>query len=643
MDAVPYQAREGFSEQLTRVFVTQDEIDAFLIRHYVFSGQNRTDVYAFFCQHPNFKERADFMRKRYGIGGASVALPGYDDFGCNYDGKGIELYKGSITESDNTTMLRWNDVAKRIGQLIEEGRYLTAEEVAKLPEYEREKIAEMVVKFYASLPKDIESPFQEGEDLLYGEVLDEIALKLSIEVDAVRLHAKMMEDLKSFVLDTDDRWAEDRLDLAIKVGNYIEGKYSIYRTEMTESEVEESVDRANEPLQLSLFDYFDVGEAVTGVTVQADREVARDGREGFFAGTQNDVVGERINYRIKDDELGVGGPKEKFRNNLEAIRCLKRIEEENRLATPEEQEVLARYVGWGGISQAFDKNNEQWKDEYTELKSVLTPEEHRDARASVLTAFYTSPVVIRAMYEVLERMGLSEGNVLEPSCGIGNFMGMLPESMEAVNMYGVEIDSITGRIAKQLYQKNSISVQGFEKTDLQDNFFDAVIGNVPFGENQVADSNYDRYHFKIHDYFIARSIDLARPGGVIAVVTSAGTMDKADDKARRYFAQRAELLGAVRLPNTAFKRNAGTEAVADILFFQKRDRPCLEEPEWVKSVEVDGSLLVDREMSMDDRQDSSSRHTPLARNDNGKNAQDDVVGRIKGQYAVWNGYYGQAV
>ncbi len=291
---------------------------------------------------------------------------------------------------------------------------------------------------------------------------------------------------------------------------------------------------------------------------------------------------EKINFHITDDDLGAGGPKQKFRANMDAILLLKTLEQENRLATPEEQETLSRFVGWGGIPAAFDDKNEAWAAEYAELKAALTPEEYREARASTLNAFYTSPTVIKAMYEALGNMGLQKGNVLEPSCGIGNFMGLVPETMDGLNMYGVEIDSISGKIAKQLYQKNNISVQGFETAAYPDSFFDCVIGNVPFGAYKVADRRYDRHNFMIHDYFIAKSLDLVRPGGVVAVVTSSGTMDKQSASVRQYIANRADLLGAIRLPNNAFQRNAGTGVVADILFFQKRDRASLEQPEWVE-------------------------------------------------------------
>ena len=289
----------------------------------------------------------------------------------------------------------------------------------------------------------------------------------------------------------------------------------------------------------------------------------------------------RNQYHITNDELGHGTPKEKFRANIAAIQMLKKCEDENRLATPEEQEWLSGYVGWGGLSDAFDESKTAWSTEYLELKSVLTPEEYAAARETTLTAFYTPPVVIRAMYQVLENMGLKSGNILEPSCGIGNFIGMKPESLSDCRIYGVELDSISGRIARQLYQKSTVAIQGYEEADLPDSFFDVAVGNVPFGQFKVSDQRYDRHSFLIHDYFFAKTLDKIRPGGVIAFITSSGTMDKKNPAVRKYMAQRAELLGAVRLPNDTFRKNAGTEVTADILFLQKRDRIVETEPDWM--------------------------------------------------------------
>ena len=303
---------------------------------------------------------------------------------------------------------------------------------------------------------------------------------------------------------------------------------------------------------------------------------------------------DRHNFRITDDAIGIGGAKEKFRNNMAAINLLHELEIENRLATPEEQEVLSRYVGWGGLSMAFDEHNAAWAEEFKELYASLSPEEYRAAMESTLTAFYTPPVVIRAMYDALDRLGFSQGNILEPSCGTGNFFGLLPDSMQNSKLHGVEIDSLTGRIAKQLYQKANIAIEGFEKTNLPDGHFDVVLGNVPFGEIRVNDSRYNAQKFLIHDYFFAKALDKVRAGGVVMFITSKGTMDKASPEVRKYIAQRAELLGAIRLPDNTFKANAGTEVTSDILILQKRDRVMDIEPDWVHLDTDDNGVTMNR-------------------------------------------------
>lgn len=303
---------------------------------------------------------------------------------------------------------------------------------------------------------------------------------------------------------------------------------------------------------------------------------------------------ERINYRITDDALGVAGAKTRFQNNIAAIHALNQIELEKRLATAEEQEVLSKYTGWGALPQVFDENNTAWAKEFSELQALLSPEDYASARATTLNAHYTSPVVIRAMYQALENMGFSRGNILEPACGIGNFFGMLPDRMQESRLFGVELDGITGRIAKQLYQKSNITVSGFEETNLPDSFFDVAVGNVPFGSYKLTEKRYDKYNFLIHDHFFAKAIDKVRPGGVIAFITSKGTMDKQNPAVRKYIAQRADLIGAVRLPNTAFKANAGTEVTSDIIFLQKRDRIVDVEPEWVHIGQTETGIPVNQ-------------------------------------------------
>ena len=299
-----------------------------------------------------------------------------------------------------------------------------------------------------------------------------------------------------------------------------------------------------------------------------------------------------VNFHITDDDLGIGTAKEKFRRNVEAIRTLEKIESENRIATLEEQEVLSQYVGWGGLADAFDESKSAWANEYQELKGLLSEQEYASARESTLNAHYTSPAIIRSIYDSLDKMGFEKGNVLEPAMGIGNFFGMLPEKMQESRLYGVELDGITGRIAKQLYPNADIKITGFEKTDYPNDFFDVAIGNVPFGQYKVADKQYDKQNFLIHDYFFAKTLDKVRPGGVVAFVTSKGTMDKKSPEVRKYLVQRAELLGAVRLPNTAFKENAGTEVTSDILFLKKRDRVMDLEPDWVHLSEDENGIAM---------------------------------------------------
>ena len=302
-----------------------------------------------------------------------------------------------------------------------------------------------------------------------------------------------------------------------------------------------------------------------------------------------------VNYHISFNEaetIGKGfAPKEKFRQNIEAIRTLEKIEGEHRTATPEEQEVLAKYVGWGGLADAFDSSKANWANEYQELKSLLSPEEYASARESTLNAHYTSPVIIQAIYDAVGKMGFTRGNVLDPAAGIGNFYGCLPEEMQGSRLYGAELDGLTGRIAKQLYPHADIKITGFENTSYPNDFFDVAVGNVPFGQYKVSDRQYDKHNFLIHDYFFAKTLDKVRPGGIVAFVTSKGTMDKKNPEVRKYLAQRAELLGAVRLPNTAFKENAGTEVTSDILFLKKRDRVMDIEPDWVHLTEKDGIVM----------------------------------------------------
>ena len=444
---------------VTEDFITADEIDHTLSKGSGFvHGSFR--IYDFYHQDHTLKETADFLKNEYGTGGSSHALAGSDHSYKDHDAKGIKLSKGSIFTPDAEVLLSWQVVAKRIGKLIKEDRYLTPAAKEKYAQYKQEQKE----KALQQAKEELDGVIGEPEVLLENNALEDISAE---------------------------------------------------------------------------------------------------------------------NYVISDMELGVGTAKEKFQRNVEAIRTLETIESEKRPATNEEQEVLSKYVGWGGLADAFDETKSAWAKEYAELKNLLSEEEYISARESTLNAHYTSPVIIQGIYRTLQRMGFTKGNLLEPSMGIGNFFGMLPETMRESHLYGVELDSLTGRIARLLYPKANITVDGYEKTAFPNDFFDAAVGNVPFGQYKVADKKYDKYNFLIHDYFFGKTLDQVRPGGVIAFITSKGTMDKENPKVRKYIAQRAELLGAVRLPNTAFKANAGTEVTSDILFLQKRDRIVDIEPDWV--------------------------------------------------------------
>ena len=870
----PYQAREGFQWNTQKVFITDDEINAFLAGGGPYSD-GRLATYSFFLTHTEKAERAAFLKDRYGVGGSSHALSRADDSHASYDGRGLELARGIYGKPDALVKLKWNQAAERVARLIDQSLYLKPADYSRMPNYEREQMANRVIGFYYHLPDEVERPFE--RELLNEDARKKLPIMLADPEQAAELLEKMDAALLSVPLDSPE-YAEKSKTLA-ELHQYVEGTYTIFpekkkaveisvsetgqislfdiwaqeqesKEHSTTAVVEEpqkqmarysrnvgdylyleddrlykiervtdsliylkdmerpawaarvlrpnqyDAELAKNPLndyllagqesalkdsrcvykeclytmldavqQSEIYPYLrdrdvDADEAekelrnkidelleqnaetaplyleasekwenfkdwlvedifqrtyqdmmpdsrdavalyqndphspqwVRGMMVDASaqeikpshknldsaeqqdfrNEVERTVFEALdkaqvayedFTPEQMDVIyavaenggsleellnpefspeqmqliadvqtrtdaihrsaaddavkpltskpmtteevnqarkeknlpldtdtaqkppaqpkQEPINFHITDNDLGAGGAKTKFKANIEAIRLLQTLDAEQRQATAEEQEVLSRYVGWGGIPQAFDEKNADWAKEYAELKSLLPADEYSEARASTLNAFYTSPTVIKAMYESLSNMGLSKGNVLEPSCGVGNFMGLVPESMENIKMYGVELDSVSGRIAQQLYQKNKIAVQGFETMQFPDSFFDCVVGNVPFGNYKVPDKRYDRHNFLIHDYFIAKSLDLVRPGGVVAVVTSSGTMDKKDSSVREYLANRADLVGAIRLPNNAFQRNANTSVVADILFLQKRDRAAVERAAWV--------------------------------------------------------------
>ena len=591
-EVIPYQARDGFAWKEHQMFITQDEIDAFLARGGPYS-KDRLKTYSFYLLNENEKSRTDFIKEKYGTNKRIHALPDVDEFYVNYDRKGLLLARGDDNSPYASISLSWKKVANRISYLIRNDQFLQAEDYVHMPEYEREQMANKILSFYARLPEGIDRPFTND---FFGDVSRaELMAVLEGTEQTEELLQKMDAALAALPLDFEAYGTnyQQKTELLSELHQYVEGTYTIFPT----PEAEPSF-AGPSGHQMTMFDFLDT-KSVTEPTVVDMSDVEEIEEEEVTAKEdipesqeQEKAVLEPHNFRIQDNDLGAGGPKAKYKTNMEAIHLLQTLEKEERLATPEEQEILSRYVGWGGIPQAFEESNSSWANEYLELKNTLSSEEYSAARASTLNAFYTSPTVIRSMYEVLENMGLKQGNILEPSCGVGNFMGLIPESMGKANMYGVELDPVSGRIAKQLYQKNKIAVQGFEETSYPDSFFDCVIGNVPFGAYQVSDRRYDRHHFMIHDYFIAKSLDLVRPGGVVAVVTSSGTMDKQNPAVRQYIANRAELLGAIRLPNNAFQRNANTSVVSDILFFQKRDRASIEEPEWLNLKETQEGYSV---------------------------------------------------
>ena len=585
-EVIPYQARDGFVWKEHQMFITQDEIESFLARGGPYS-KDRLKTYSFYLLNENEKSRTDFVKEKYGANKRIHALPDVDDFYVNYDRKGLLLARGDDNSPYASISLSWKKVANRISYLIRNDQFLQAEDYVHMPEYEREQMANKILSFYARLPEGIDRPFT--NDFLGAVSRAELMAVLERTEQTEELLQKMDAALAALPLDFEAYGTnyQQKTELLSELHQYAEGTYTIFPTPEAEPSFAEPSGH-----QMTMFDFLDT-KAVAEPTVVDMSDVEEIEEEEVTAKEdipesqeQEKAVLEPHNFRIQDNDLGAGGPKAKYKANMEAIHLLQTLEKEERLATPEEQKILSRYVGWGGIPQAFEESNSSWANEYLELKNTLSPEEYSAARASTLNAFYTSPTVIRSMYDALENMGLKQGNILEPSCGVGNFMGLIPESMGKANMYGVELDPVSGRIAKQLYQKNKIAVQGFEETSYPDSFFDCVIGNVPFGAYQVSDRRYDRHHFMIHDYFIAKSLDLVRPGGVVAVVTSSGTMDKQNPAVRQYIANRAELLGAIRLPNNAFQRNANTSVVSDILFFQKRDRASIEEPEWLNLKET---------------------------------------------------------
>ena len=613
-------------------FITQDEIDSILTGGSGVSG-GKLRIYEYFQQGHDSKDNIAFLKNEYGTGGRSHALIGNDQSWEDHDAKGIKLSKGSIMEPYATAILSWNIVEKRIRELVAEDRYLNQAEKEELESRYLESAAEelsdeentadrTIADEEREIAESIQPVEESAEKVLTADDIQNIQYisaeysnfghtaeyELEADIDGERqtLHYEVTRhdgDEESFSIHTDENDVYDRLSGAeltkleeklsdeVRVGRYAQKIEKAESMEDLDNIRFEFMDDESFPRRLTGRFWEAYGEKENDLSPTPDDDLALEPEtkeESTERAPAVDKTGAE-NFRITDDHLGAGGPKEKFRRNIAAIETLKQVESENRVATPEEQQILSQYVGWGGLADAFDESKSNWSDEYVQLKGLLTDEEYKAARESTLNAHYTSPVIIRSIYEALGNMGFEKGNVLEPAMGVGNFFGMLPEKMQDSRLYGVELDDITGRIARQLYPKADVRISGFEKTDFQNDFFDVAIGNVPFGNYQVPDRAYDKLGFQIHDYFFAKTLDKVRPGGIVAFVTSKGTMDKQSPQVRKYLAQRAELVGAVRLPNTAFKENAGTEVTSDILFFKKRDRLMDIEPDWVHlSTNADG-------------------------------------------------------
>lgn len=555
-------------EKKTSAFTfSQEIIDAILANGSGFS-EGKMRIYEQFEKSLSAKENADFLKNEYGWGGSYPVIigAGIDE---SHDGKGITITKGIGKEKPHIT-LSWSQVEKRIGELIRMDRYLNPKEKERYPQWlesqeeHRAKIEETKrnreILSNAPPEQEVEPTEKEPEEAeQLQDVQYEYHLGDKVYIGASEYEILSVDDERVMLYDYDMPLFNkefSRTEFDRKVRENPMNKHLIVK--------EEPAEERNEKEPEPLVPAWEQKKKVKGFDLHPDVSMA-----------------ERHTFNLKENEVETVGKKERFRRNIMAIQLLKKCQEENRFATPEEQIILSKYVGWGGLSEAFDENNSAWATEYLELSSVLTPEEYASARESTLTAFYTPPEVITAIYKAMEQMGFKEGNLLEPSCGIGNFIGMLPDTMQDSKIYGVELDTISAGIAQQLYQKTTIAAQGFEETNLPDSFFDGVVGNVPFGDFKVSDKRYDKHKFLIHDYFFAKSLDKLRPGGVMALVTSKGTMDKETLAVRKYIAQRAELLGAIRLPNNTFKGNAGTEVISDILILQKRDRLIDIEPDWV--------------------------------------------------------------
>ena len=579
---------ENSEKSVSDLEFTQEFVDRYLTEQH---RDTKFSIYEQFSKSLSTENNINYLKNLYGISGATSTIKGAG-IGVNTDYKGVRFNRGYFDASAKEQLFKWNYIEKRIKTLIHEDRYLNSKELEEYPKWldEKDQEREFIEASNNLAEKIIEEPTEEKYEYQYH-----LGDKVYIGADEYEI-------------------------LSIGISNVVlyDFKYPLFNREMSKEEFDRKVQEnpANDHLKVKVSDIKDntneepssieenVKEEIS-LPIEDEPEVQEENIVPVFEKKKSNKIrsfdihpeipiSDRNQFKITNDNLGEGSPREKFNNNVEAIRVLKKCEEENRFATPQEQEILSKYVGWGGLPQAFDEKDSSWSNEYGILKDLLDEKEYSQARESTLTAFYTPPVVIRSMYKALENMGLKTGNILEPSCGVGNFIGMLPDSLEDCKLYGIELDSISGRIARQLYQKSTVAVQGYEDTNLPNSFFDVAVGNVPFGDFKVLDKKYDKHKFLIHDYFFAKTLDKVRPGGVIAFITSKGTLDKENPSVRKYIAQRADLLGAIRLPNNTFKANAGTEVTSDIIFLQKRDSITDIEPDWVYLGENDDGIKMNQ-------------------------------------------------
>lgn len=579
---------ENSEKSVSDLEFTQEFVDRYLTEQH---RDTKFSIYEQFSKSLSTENNINYLKNLYGISGATSTIKGAG-IGVNTDYKGVRFNRGYFDASAKEQLFKWNYIEKRIKTLINEDRYLNSKELEEYPKWldEKDQEREFIEASNNLAEKIIEEPTEEKYEYQYH-----LGDRVYIGADEYEI-------------------------LSIGISNVVlyDFRYPLFNREMSKEEFDRKVQEnpANDHLKVKVSDIKDnINEEPSNIEVNVKEEISLPIEEEPEVQEENIVpvfekkksnkirsfdihpeipISDRNQFKITNDNLGEGSPREKFNNNVEAIRVLKKCEEENRFATPQEQEILSKYVGWGGLPQAFDEKDSSWSNEYSILKNLLDEKEYSQARESTLTAFYTPPVVIRSMYKALENMGLKTGNILEPSCGVGNFIGMLPDSLENCKLYGVELDSISGRITRQLYQKSTVAVQGYEDTNLPNSFFDVAVGNVPFGDFKVLDRKYDKHKFLIHDYFFAKTLDKVRPGGVIAFITSKGTLDKENPSVRKYIAQRADLLGAIRLPNNTFKANAGTEVTSDIIFLQKRDSITDIEPDWVYLGENDDGIKMNQ-------------------------------------------------